>query len=74
MNIEPLGLCIVMLPFSAHLWKGLYSIVAIIFRMRRVAKVEHRRSAEEIAADVDEAMKDPDFRRFIKEFIRQTSS
>lgn len=42
--------------------------------MKRFAKIRHRRSADEIAADIEEAMKDPDFKRFIREFIKQTTS
>lgn len=47
---------------------------AFITAMKRFTKIRHRRSAEEITADIEEAMKDPDFRKFIREFIRQTTS
>ncbi|GEM_PF-5806972 len=42
--------------------------------MKKTMRIMYRRSAEEIAADIEESMKDPDFRRLVKDFIRQTTS
>mgnify|MGYP001586342271 FL=1 len=36
--------------------------------------IQHRRSVGEIAADIDEAMKDPEFRKLVKDFIKKTTS
>ncbi len=36
--------------------------------------IKHRRSVEEIAGDIDEAMKDPGFRKVVRDFVRKTTS
>lgn len=40
--------------------------------MRQVLK--HKRTAEEIDAEAAEAMKDPEFKAIVKDFIKQTTS
>lgn len=40
--------------------------------MKQIMKA--RRSVEEIAADVKESMKDPEFRAIVKDFIKRTTS
>lgn len=40
--------------------------------MKQILK--HKRTAEEIDAEIAEVMKDPEFRAIVKDFIKQTTS
>ena len=40
--------------------------------MRQILK--HKRTAEEIDAEIAEAMKDPDFRAIVKDFVKRSTS
>lgn len=58
---------------SEHLCsKGLYSKLSIIHVMKH--GVRYARSVDEISADIAEAMKDPFFRKLVKDFIKKTAS